>query len=230
MPIDVSRFSFPSCFKQTVLATAIAVFSQQSFAFTDAGALQHELQKQIEREIPLPQVQPEKPVESKESDPEAQKIEVKGFKFEGNTLLSEQDLQERVNSWSGKELTFDELKEVTTAIQDLYASKSRIAQALLPPQDVSEGIIQIQIIEAKLGSVIMEAQDPEASLRVDPEDAKLFILAGVDASQMIDTRPFDRGIALINELPGVVAKGAFESGDQEGESNFRVKLSDSPLF
>ena len=233
------RLPAPCRLKTLSLATVLALCIPQGFAAPgDAttqqrglgGQIQRELQNQIERETPLPQVQPEKPTEPRVDNPDAQKIHVTGFKFEGNTLVTDAELQDRVKTWAGTELTFDDLKDVTSAIQDLYSKKYRIAQAILPPQDVAEGIILVQISEGKLGEVIIEAEDPKIPLRADADNAKRYLLVGIDPSQFIDTQPIDRGLALINELPGVSATGAYESGEKEGRSNFRVKLTDGPLI
>ena len=87
----------------------------------DAGTLQRELELQLQRSAPKPQLQPEKPVPQKQSKPNEQKVVFKGFKFQGNTLLSNSQLEEVVKPWVNTEITFSDLKDVTTAIQNLYA-------------------------------------------------------------------------------------------------------------
>lgn len=56
--------------------------------------------------------------------------------FNGNKLLTDQELQSVVAKWKDKTLTFDELQSVITDIQEYYSSKNRIGKALLPEQEI----------------------------------------------------------------------------------------------
>lgn len=196
----------------------------------DAGALQRELQLQIERSTSQPTAQPDKPLESKQIDPKEPTIEIKGFKFKGGTLLIDAQLQDVVKPWTNRQVAFSELKDVTIAIQNRYAIDGRIAQANIPPQDIDDGLILIEITEGKLGSVIVEPFDPTKTIRVNPEVANLYLATRVDGSSYIDTKPLARGLALLNELPGIRATGELEPGTNPGESNYRVRLSDGPFL
>jgi hemolysin activation/secretion protein len=196
----------------------------------DAGALQRELQLQIERSTSQPTAQPDKPLEPKQIDPKEPTIEIKGFKFKGGTLLTDAQLQDVVKPWTNRQVAFSELKDVTIAIQNRYAIDGRIAQANIPPQDIDDGLILIEITEGKLGSVIVEPLDPTKKIRVNPKVANLYLATRVDGSSYIDTKPLARGLALLNELPGIRATGELEPGTNPGESNYRVRLSDGPFL
>lgn len=216
-------------FIYSLLILALVFFPAISYA-QDAGTLQRELELQLQRSAPKPQLQPEKPVPQKQSKPNEQKVVFKGFKFQGNTLLSNAQLEEVVKPWVNTEITFSDLKDVTTAIQNLYAQNNRIAQATIPPQDIVEGILLININEGKLGSVIVEPAKPGQKLRFNSETAKLYLTNSDEDDPYINSKPIYRGMALLNGLPGVQATGEFEPGQNSGESDFRVKLSDGPLF
>ena len=196
----------------------------------DAGALQRELQLQLERSNPSPPAQPESPRTPKPLKPLEQKREVKGFKFEGNTLVTESQLQEVVKPWSNTQVSFNDLSDVTTAIRNLYAKEGRVVQATVPPQEIRDGIILIKIVEGKLGQVMIEPATEGQGLRVQIGHAQQYFGRASDGTPYIDTRPLNRALILLNELPGVQATGGFEAGANPGESNFRVKLNDGPLF
>jgi hemolysin activation/secretion protein len=196
----------------------------------DAGALQRELQLQIERSAPLPGVERVKPSQPRDVNTKSQKISVKGFKFVGNSLVTDEQLQEVVKSWTNTQLTIDELKDVTTAIQDYYAKQNRIAIARIPPQEIKNDTVLIEIHEGKLGSVIVEPTSQSKSLRISPEVADLYFGSDHAGSQFINTKSMERSLILLNELPGVQASGAFEKGAKPDESDFRVILADRPLF
>lgn len=214
-------------FASLLFASSLVASSAQA---QDAGALQRELQLQLQKSAPAPELERVVPVEPRKTNPSDQKIFVKRFRFKGNTLVSDAQLENVVKPWINTEVTFGGLKDVTAAIQDYYAKLNRIASATVPPQEVQDGIILIAIHEGKLGSVIVVPANPHASLRVSPEMARRYFITEPDGTQFIDTKSLERSVLLLNDLPGVMAAGVFEPGANFEESDFRVKLSDGPIF
>ena len=175
----------------------------------DAGARQRELDLQILREPRPTLVQPAKP-EQTSSDKQGQQIQLSRFSLEGNTLFSASDLEAVVKTWAGKSVYVSELQDAALAIQNFYLSKGRIAQATLPPQEIKEGVVLIQILEGKMGSVIVEPADKtaESTSRFSAERAKAYITRGVEGEVFINTQPIERAMLLLNEVSGVYATGA----------------------
>jgi hemolysin activation/secretion protein len=198
----------------------------------NAGALQNQLDLQLQRESQAPLVQPAKPEQSPPVESRGPKIAITRFSFEGNTLFSNKELDLVVAPWTNKTLQISEIQDATVAIQEFYAAHQRIAQATLPPQEIKDGVVLIKIVEGKMGSVIVEPVDPstESSRRFSLERAKAYIKHGVDGEVYINTQTIERAMLLLNEVPGVSAGGAFEPGDGPGLSNFKVKVSDTPWF
>lgn len=63
-------------------------------------------------------------------------------------MFSPAKLQAAVASFISKEATFEDLLAIRTAITDLYTRNGYTTSgAFLPPQDVTSGIVQIQIVE-----------------------------------------------------------------------------------
>ena len=203
-----------------------------SQAAPDAGALQNQLDLQIQRESQAPLVQPPKPEQKAPSENRGPKISITRFTFEGNTLFSSKELEQVVAPWSNKTLQISELQDAAVAIQNFYSVNHRIAQAVLPPQEIKDGIVLIKILEGKMGSVIVEPVDTtgQSSQRFSLERAKVYITHGVSGEVFINTQATERAMLLLNEVPGVSATGAFEPGDSTGLSNFKVKVSDTPWF
>lgn len=195
----------------------------------DAGALQRQLQQQIEREAPQAPISSEKPVEKKQIDPNAQKIQIKSFTFKGNQLISQTELEALSKQWTDRDISFSDLKDLTAAIQDLYAKKNRIAQANVPPQETKNKSVLIEINEGKLGAVIIQPMIAGQQTRFSEGMAQLYFSKAADGTQYIDTQRIERAMTLLNELPGVAATGEFEPGTRVGDTDFRVKLADGPF-
>jgi hemolysin activation/secretion protein len=154
MSINLKGFA-PVSYHFVAVTCAAGLLIPANGQAQDAGALQRELQLQLQRSAPQTPVQPQRPVAPTPAKPDEQKQPVKGYKFQGNTLLTDEQLQEAVAQWTNTQIRFSELKDVTTAIRNLYAKNGRVAQANIPPQEIQDGVILISIIEGKLGAVIV---------------------------------------------------------------------------
>lgn len=211
----------------TLIFASGASYGQEA---PNAGALQRELDLQLQRSQPTPQAQPKKPTEPRETKPTEQTIEVKGFEFDGNTLVTNAQLQAVVKPWVDRTLSFSALNDVTSAIQDYYLTQGRLAQVTVPPQEVKNGIIRLQIVEGKMGKVLVKSASPESKVRFSTERAALYFSKDADGKQYINADAVERSTLLLNELPGLKATTSFEAGEQPGYSNINVALEDTPFF
>ena len=192
-----------------------------------SAILQRELELQLKKSAPPPLPKVQKPTEQRKPVAGEQAVQVKNFLFNGNKLLTDQELQTVVAKWKDKTLTFDELQSVITDIQEYYSSKNRIGKALLPEQEIKNGIVSIKIVEGVLGEVVVEQTSPNPRMSV--ETVKKYFKGEKD-SAYIDTKDLQRKIFILNDLAGISAVGTYEQGKKEGESNFKVAVEDTPFF
>jgi len=100
---------------------------------------------------PTPQLEPTQPPPSEPSPGIEAKVQVKRVEVLGSTVFSAEELAEVVAPFVGKEATFEQLLEIRTAVTNLYTSNGYTTSgAFLPPQDVSDGSIKIQVVEGEL--------------------------------------------------------------------------------
>lgn len=213
--------------KLLVLAVLSVGINLQIANAQDAGALQRELDLQLQRELKAPLVQPPKPIRKQDLEASGEKITLSGFRYRGNTLFTSHELDTVTEPWLNRPVSFNDLKEATVAIQNFYSDHGRIAQASFPPQDIENGIVLIDILEARMGEVEITT-DAEPSRFSASEARSYFSSVGLD-HQLIETQPLERGLLLLNEVPGVSATGAFEPGKDTGTTNFKVGLTDTPF-
>ena len=221
---------------QTVLLLTIFFSSSSVLAAINdniSGILQRELELQFKKYTPSPQP----PVIEKKADevpapvaPGVTTVTIQDFRFTGNQLLSNEELQTIINKWKNKSLQFSDLKNVTTEIQDYYASKNRIARAVLPEQEITNGIVTIRIIEGTLGEIIVE--NKSATPRMSANVVKKYFEIKNNKNEVIyvDTKDIQKTVALLNELPGIRAAASYEQGKTEGETNLKISIEDTPLF
>ena len=212
------------------ILSSILLWNSSAFSAPNdniSAILQRELELQLKKSAPPPLPKVQKQIEQKKPVDSEQTVQIKNFQFSGNKLLTDQELQNIVAKWKDKTLTFDELQNVITDIQEYYSSKNRIGKALLPEQEIKNGIVSIKIVEGVLGEVVVEQTSPNPRMSV--ETVKKYFKGEKD-SAYIDTKDLQRKIFILNDLAGISAVGTYEQGKKEGESNFKVAVEDTPFF
>ena len=198
----------------------------------DAGALQQQLQREVDQERPVQP--PEQLLKKKEREltpakPGEQTIDVKGFKVTGITLITEQQAQEVLKPYAGRQLTVTQIKEAANAVTLLYQAIGRVAQATLPPQNVTDGIIEIKMIEGRMGDVIIERLESSPG-KLKSDIIQNFLYANNPKGDLLSIPGLERSLSLLNELPGTMVEGQLSEGGEPGTSNITINSAESRLF
>jgi hemolysin activation/secretion protein len=194
----------------------------------DAGALQQNLQRQIPSTSPLNLPTPTAPRAAPEARPDQATLVVKRFDLQGVQLLSPDIVQSTLQPWRDRPVTFDDLQRACEAVEALYRKRGYIVQAILPQQKIADGILIIQVIEAKLGAVIVD--EAGQGIRFGKDRTRNYVLSANQIGKPLDTQAIARSVIILNEVPGVSVTSALEAGANEGETNLRVNLTETGLF
>ena len=222
-----------SIFKRYFLdAVPLALLAGSALAQTqvtppDAGALRQLIERDQAQPVPRA-VAPAQPAAPPEMSPaNAATFEVKAFRFAGNTLVTSALLEQAVAAFIGRTLTFAELQAATSAAAQTYRDAGWLVRAYLPEQDVSEGVVTIQLEEALFGATRLEGPQPQ---RLEPSTAMGFFAAQQKQGQPLNTLALDRALLLADDLPGVTVAGVLQAGQSPGQTDLMIKMTDEPLL
>jgi len=100
--------------------------------------------------------------------PATSKVYVETFVFSGNSVVSTRSLQKLTAADTHQEITFADLSAVAGKITEYYHKQGYfLAKAYVPPQDIRNKKVSIEIIEGRLGEVgIMGARDKKLVLKI----------------------------------------------------------------
>jgi hemolysin activation/secretion protein len=130
-----------------------------------------------------------------------------------------QDLrQQRDRRLAG--MTIGQIQEVAAAVTERYRSAGFVlAQAIIPAQEVDDGVVTIEVLEGKLGAVVFQGNEMyrDAVLAAPFED---LIDAPVTASGI------ESAILATSDYPGISVFGVFQPGTEVGETDLIVRLQD----
>lgn len=211
----------------TLLLAMLEAGTATAQVLPDAGALRQQIEQEWRDALP----ERAAPLEPAEAEPlrlpDGARLTVRAFRFAGHTLLDETRLQAAVQPWVGHEIGFADLQQATRAVATAYRDDGWIVRAYLPRQDVTEGEVTIQVVEARFAGARVEAD--AGTNRVEPA----LLQAHVEAQQAIgaplNAAALDRALLLADDLPGVAVAGALAPGARDGETALVLQPRDEPL-
>ena len=130
-------------------------------------------------------------------------------------------------SYIGQTLDYNGLSQVTKKISELYRKNGWLAKVYLPPQDIQNGLVTIEINEAKLGEVHTNV---DAKARLNPKLATKILEKTQQKGAPLSNKALERALLLINDTPGFSAQATLSSGTQTGETDVTLNLADRPIF
>lgn len=199
-------------------------FAQQA---PDAGALRQQLDPG--RAPALPKVSPDLREPGAAPGPAKADVSVvvSEFRFAGNTRFEASQLQGLLTGYLGRPLSFADLQAAAALVARHYREQGWIVRAYLPRQDVSQGIVTIQVVEAIFGRPEFEGSRPRG---IALEWVRDRLEKHLPSGQPINLEQVDRSLLLIDDLPGVRVSGRLQPGSGERETNVVLSLEDDPAY
>jgi hemolysin activation/secretion protein len=112
---------------------------------------------------------------------------------------------------------------VTLALQ---AQGRLLARAVLPPQDVTDGIVTLEILDGTLERV--EFQRGERT-RIGEPSLRSVLARGLDPAN-VDKAKLEEALLRVNDLPGVTARARLEPGNAPNSSRLVIAVQEAPAL
>ena len=123
-----------------------------------------------------------------------------------------------------KSLTFEGINEIISAVRSLYKSHNRpFVDAVVPPQNVSSGILQVVVMEYKIGAIKVSGNRWFSSS---------FIVSqlNIGTGQTLSETDLSSGINWINENPFLHTEAILSPGKVPGNMNINMLAKDVNPF
>jgi hemolysin activation/secretion protein len=137
-------------------------------------------------------------------------------------LLQNAELRQRLTSYLGKPVSIRELNEIAREIVLFYRHHNQpVVDVSIPAQDISRGVVQFVVTEARVGRVRLEGPCyfcPNVLLRettISPGDK-------IDESVLMDD------LQWLNRNPFRAADVEFQPGEEPGQTDVVFKVKDRP--
>lgn len=154
------------------------------------------------------------------------KVSVSKFRITGNRIYSEEELLTAVKDQLGKDLDFDGLNDAALAVRAYYRSRGYfLAQAYLPAQQIRNGVVEIAILEGRVGNVSLSKTEGKQPLR--PDFAQGILDTHLKTGDVITETGLERPLLLLSDLPNVVVSSEIGPSTKAiGSADLRVNVKE----
>lgn len=168
-----------------------------------------------------PPVVPQPPLPSVAATPADAAFELHGVRFVGSTVFTDAELGAVAAAYLGRKVNLQDLERLAQRVTALYRDRGfLLAQALIPVQEVRGGVVEVSILEGRLGKVRIEFDPatPVAESKVREFTDRLA------PGEPLREDTLTRVMLLLSDLPGVRAGASLEAGEAAGSTDLVISV------
>lgn len=213
------------------LVLALSAYTTVAGAAPDAGSFNLQLRQQQQTNIVVPQdphlVLPDAAENNAISQPppavDATTVIIRQVVFSGlqGSNVSEQQAQHSVSQYLNKPLTFPQLRQMIDEISLLcHTHDMPLAQAILPPQTIADGTLQIQVVAGHYDSAAINNH----SLLRDVMASNI-LKVWTPQGKLVQRSDLQHAALLLSDIPGVNSQMTLSPGLSAGTSAVNLYLT-----
>lgn len=150
-------------------------------------------------------------------------VQVDTFLLNGNAAISDEELLAHLAPWTGQQLTLDRIYAAADTLTAHYRKQGYgLAQVTVPAQKISDGSVELQIIEGRIGAISVSGNEDYSfeflKRRLQPLTPGL----------IYTDRGMERSVLLLNDLPGLRARAVIKPGEEFGTSDILFRIEEDP--
>jgi hemolysin activation/secretion protein len=135
-----------------------------------------------------------------------------------SSILTSGDIHAIVSPYEGKQVSFVDLGAIVTSINRLYQSRGYItATAVLPPQTISDGVVQIQLIESRLGKVVIK--DTQHTRR-----SYINRRIPIKPGDLLQIAPLEQALNQFNQTNDIKLRAVLQAGQDFGTTDLVLAI------
>lgn len=155
------------------------------------------------------------------SDPNEVFFSVLKFDVEGNTLLTQERIDEVLREYRGFAQTIDDLEHARIALEKTYHEEGYpFVLVVLPEQSVASGTINLSVVESKLGNVTITGNKHFSQTNIRRK------MPSVKSGWIVYEPTFKKELAVANFHPDLHVTPVPRPGKEQGLVDLELKVND----
>jgi hemolysin activation/secretion protein len=151
-------------------------------------------------------------------------ITLLNVEFENDSeFISDSELSAIAKEYIGRPIDFSEIARLVRTVNDLYAERGVVtASAILPPQDLSDRVLNIRLVEGKLGSIAVVGD------RRTRDQLILDRVRLVKGDRVVDVPTASRDITFSNRTSLMQIRMLLQPGATFGLTDIALGITEPP--
>ena len=221
----------------TVRLTAFVIglgLSAVAFAQADPAALQQRLDRdglaRLKREQELNKLTPAQPVISLPGEKpvgevsDVKNIAVTRFEVDPSAVLSAAEIEGVLAPYRGTTISLKDLFAAIASLNQLYEVKgAKTSRAILPAQDVKDGVVKIRLVEARLGGITLSG---EKWLK------KSFVMNRIhqQPGDLLSVDQIEQDLVRFNSLYAAKLRANLAAGAEAGKTDVALEMAEPDRY
>ena len=157
-------------------------------------------------------------------------VEISNITFNGNTVIDSEILLNAAKKYiadifQNQALTLDDMQQLADHISFIYREKGYIvAKAYVPPQELEQGHLKIEIIEGKIDKIIVNG-----NIYYKNKLIKKYFQSQLK-NKIVNEPNLERSLMLINDLPSLSSTMILQKSEQHGAVDVVLNTVDKPAI
>jgi hemolysin activation/secretion protein len=147
---------------------------------------------------------------------------VREVEFSSSEILSREELENIAKDFRGRELSLADLQQLSDRVNALYRAKNVVtAVAVIPPQDVSQGVVRVRLVEGRVGRIGLKGNESTQAafitdrLRLKPTD-------------LVDLDRLEGAMLRFNRTHDVQLRANLMPGTEFATTDLQVEVTEPP--
>lgn len=176
-----------------------------------------EQQQTAEPKVDVPAAKP-----APKADPGAVRFMVREIRFTRSEIFSAEELKAFARDYEGSEQSLADLQVMVTAINNAYRQRGVVtAQAVIPPQNVSSGVIEIRLVEGHLGSIRIDGNKSTSAGYIANR-------IGIQPGDLVNLPELENSLLRFNRTNDVQLQAQLVPGQSFGTTDLKLDATEPP--
>lgn len=154
--------------------------------------------------------------------PDTVRFFLREVEFTSSEILSREALEAIAAQYRGRTVSLADVQEIAARVNRLYRDKGVVtAQAVVPPQDVTDGIVRIRLVEGRVGKV---------SVQGNASTSESYVIRRVTLApgELVDLARLERDLVFFNRTNDAQTRAELRPGERFGTTDVLVSLAEPP--
>ena len=135
-------------------------------------------------------------------------------------ILSLEEVEGITRKYEGREVSIRDLFEAVREINRLYAAKGFIAaRAILPPQKVERGVIRIELVEGRIGKILIKGNE-------HTKESFFTNRLSLKSGDLVRVDRLERDLVFLNSTSDVETRAELGAGETPGTTDLTLKVQE----